>query len=306
LNKVTVVGSINIDLTSYLERWPRVGETVHAHRTLISLGGKGANQAVAARKMGADVTMVGAIGADGFGEDARRWLLQFGVALQGVTVPDAATGMAFIDVGPEGDNMIRLSAGANAALTAAQVTDGLSALGAGDVVLLQNEVPLAASRAAARLARAKGARVIMDPAPAPDPFWGPDIVSEFDILTPNAHEAKLITGYQARTLSEALCAAELLAARGAAGCIISMGEQGVAWSISGETGTQAAPKVNAVDTVAAGDCFNGAFAAFLAQGLCPKQAIERAVYAASLATTRIGAADSIPSAIELEKAMALV
>jgi ribokinase len=214
--------------------------------------------------------------------------------------------MAFIDVGPEGDNMIRLSAGANAELSVAHIADALSTLCAGDVVLLQNEVPLAASLAAARLARARGATVIMDPAPAPEPFWGAEVVSAFDILTPNAQETRQITGYQAHTLNDALEATEFLIARGAAGCIISMGEKGVAWSISGKNGMQPAPKVAAVDTVAAGDCFNGAFAAFLTKGLPPELAIERAVYAASLATTRSGAADSIPNAIELEKAMALV
>lgn len=303
MNKVTVVGSINIDLTSYLDHWPQIGETVHAHRTLISLGGKGANQAVAASKMGANVTMIGATGTDGFGEDATRWLGDYDVQLATFSSANSTTGMAFIDVGPDSDNMIRLSAGANAELSAVHVAEFASVFGASNVVLLQNEVPLNASLEAARLGRAQGATIIMDPAPAPDPFWTPHVLSAFDILTPNAHEAKLITGYEPRSLSDALAASDSLTDRGVAGCIISMGAMGVAWSISGDKGTQSAPKVVAIDTVAAGDCFNGAFAAFLAKGFSPRKAIEHAVFAASLATTRIGAADSIPSFIELEKAM---
>jgi ribokinase len=303
LTEVAVVGSLNIDLTSYLDHWPQIGETVHALKTRISLGGKGANQAVAAAKLGARVAMIGATGADSYGQEAAGWLQEYGVALHLKTTKAVATGMAFIDVGPNADNMIRLSAGANATLRASDITAQQHILSVAKVILLQNEIPLEASLEAARIGRANGATVVMDPAPAPMPFWSSETLEAFDILTPNAQETQSITGHAPKTLQAAEAAAQALRARGVRGSIITMGGAGVAWSIGDDSGIQPAPRVKVVDTVAAGDCFNGAFAAALACGHTVTHAIERAVIAASLATTREGAADSIPSLDELAAAM---
>jgi ribokinase len=302
LNEVTVVGSINIDLTSYLERWPQVGETVATLHTQIALGGKGANQAVAACRMGTQTTIIGAIGDDAFGADAAARLKTYGVNSVLSTQTDHATGMAFIDVGLCGGNIIRLSAGANASLTAASIDEHASAIAKSKILLLQNEIPFEASRRAAEIARAAGAMVVMDPAPAPIPFWPAEALQAFDVLTPNAHETKLITGHEPRNLDDALEAARRLEDFGARGAIVTMGEMGVAWFIHGQSGQKIAPKVDAIDTVAAGDCFNGTFAAALASGQSIERAVDMAVHAAALATTRKGAADSIPTLEELKSA----
>lgn len=303
MSEVTVVGSINIDLTSYLERWPQVGETVTTLQTQITLGGKGANQAVAAAQMGANTTFIGAIGADAFGTDAQTRLKGYGVNTALSIQSDCATGMAFIDVGIDGGNIIRLSSGANASLSPVSIDTQRLDLSNSKVLLLQNEIPFDTSRRVAEIARAAGVLVIMDPAPAPVPFWPREALELFDILTPNAHEAKLITGHEPCNLSEALEAAQKLEEYGARGAIITMGEMGVAWSIKGKLGQKIAPKVDAIDTVAAGDCFNGTFAAGFASGHSVEASVDMAVQAAALATTRKGAAASIPSLDELNSVL---
>ncbi|MEP3278983.1 MAG: ribokinase [Stappiaceae bacterium] len=300
MNNVVVVGSINMDLTSYLDRWPQVGETVTAQNTIISLGGKGANQAVAASCLGATVTMIGAVGTDSFGHDVEARLSDADITLHLHRPAAVSTGMAFIDVGPDGDNLIRLSAGANATLQATTISDLWSAIADCKVLLLQNEVPIEASLEAARFARAAGAIVVMDPAPAPVPFWSHEQLTAFDILTPNALEVKSITGHEPRTLEEALKAAQHLKSFGARGSIVTMGPTGVAWSIADNEGRMDAPDVNAIDTVGAGDCFNGAFACAIAADASIDKAVEMAVNAAALATTRNGASDSVPTKAELE------
>ena len=182
MKPVTVVGSINIDLTSYLDRWPKVGETVAVRQTSISLGGKGANQAVAATRLGSKTNLIGTIGKDGFGQDAVRQLHDFGVDAWLMELTNTATGMAFIDVGPDGANMIRLSSGANGLFRPDHVLSHSGVIQSSSVVLLQNEVDLSASLAAAKVARQAGALVVMDPAPAPEPDWGREVFSSFDLL----------------------------------------------------------------------------------------------------------------------------
>ncbi|MHA7773524.1 ribokinase [Roseibium sp. M-1] len=300
MTSVTIVGSINIDLTSYLDRWPKIGETITVRETITTLGGKGANQAVAAARLGAKANFIGAVGSDGFGSKAAGDLRSEGVGVLLAELPDTSTGLAFIDVGPDGQNVIRLSSGANGALSPADVARHENVIAASAVVLLQNEIGLAASWEAARLARKAGALVVMDPAPAPDPMWPREALTAFDVLTPNAGEAGGLLGAEPATLSEALEAANALRGLGLSGAIVTMGEQGVAWSIRDSRGTLPAPKVDTIDTVAAGDCFNGAFAARIAGGASIEAAIEFAMRAAALATTRKGAAASLPRLEELE------
>jgi ribokinase len=287
---VVVVGSINMDMTLYLRRWPEVGETVRARDTSIHLGGKGANQAVAAARLGAEVAMIGGLGDDDFGARARRDLTGEDIALHAARVAGAATGIAIIDVGPDGRNIIRLSPGANEAITAQIVHDNAALFAGCKALLLQNEIPLAVSLAAARAARKAGATVIMDPAPAPDTPWAPDILAMFDIITPNLHEARLMAG-------ASLAPADLSAALAehcARGAIVTMGEDGAAWRLDGQSGHAPAFAVAAIDTVAAGDCFNGALAAALARDMDVASAVAFASAAAALATTRRGAAASLP------------
>ncbi|MCV0426034.1 MAG: ribokinase [Roseibium sp.] len=301
MNSVTVVGSINIDLISYLDRWPEIGETIKVRETSSSLGGKGANQAVAASRLGANVTLIGAVGSDGFGQEAKEHLRNSGVQVRVDEVPDVTTGLAFIDVGPDGDNMIRLSSGANSAASSVLIAFHAEAIRNSDVVLLQNEIGLPASLEAARLAREAGRLVVMDPAPAPAPAWDRKVFACFDILTPNAQEAGILVGNQPTTLTEAQQAAQTLRGLGLRGVIVTMGEKGAAWSFDGTSGVLPALDVQSIDTVAAGDCFNGALATQLAKGNPMDEAVAFAMRAAALATTRKGASDSLPTLSELEE-----
>ncbi|GAA0780968.1 ribokinase [Roseibium denhamense] len=306
MSPVTVFGSINVDLVNYLDRWPAVGETVAVKDSASALGGKGANQAVAATRMGADVTLIGAVGGDSFGQLAEQQLAGFGVKCDLFRFRKTATGTAFIDVGPDGDNIIRLARGANDAITAEDVRKHKGKLAASSVLLLQNEVGLTASIEAARLAKAGGALVIMDPAPAPDIPWGTDSLAAFDVITPNASETGGLLGAVPQTLAEALEAAQELSKRGLRGAIITMGGDGVAWWLDGDSGALPAPRVDSVDTVAAGDCFNGALASELADGKPVRDAIGFAMRAAAVATTRMGAAASLPTRDEIARFYAAV
>ncbi|MEP3331107.1 ribokinase [Sedimentitalea sp.] len=290
-----VVGSINMDVTLYLDRWPEVGETISAVSSAISLGGKGANQAIASARLGARVSMLGALGDDAFGAQATEELLDASIALQAERFPDTPTGIACIDVGPDGRNMIRLLPGANAELTDQIVQSQASLFGDCKVLLLQNEIPLRASLAAAEAARQAGAVVIMDPAPVPDPPWGTDTFAAFDIITPNLQEAQGLLGQGSNSSPEPEMAAVSLARLCARGAVVTMGDQGVVWCIDGQVGRIPAPSVDAIDTVAAGDCFNGALAVALARGKPVADAISFAVTAGALATTRRGASASLPT-----------
>ena len=174
------------------------------------------------------------------------------------------------------------------------------------VVLLQNETAVATAIAVALRARTGGGVVVMDPAPAPGPMWPADVISHFDILTPNATEAGLITGVTPTNLTEGLRVAHVLAEMTRLGAVVTMGENGVAWVLEGSAGSMICPHVRAIDTVAAGDCFNGAFAAGLAQGRSYADAIEFAVHAAALATTRKGAIDSLPLRDEVMHSLARI
>ena len=294
MTDVIVVGSVNIDFTNYLIDWPRVGETVNTQETKISLGGKGANQSVAASNLGCAVTMIGAVGDDSFGQDAKRALQKSNISLQFEPLADISTGLAFIDVVSDGSNVIRIAAGANNYLTAAHIDKHAALFAAAKVILLQNEIPLVASLAAARLGRENGALVVMDPAPAPSERWPARTHSAFDILTPNAEEVHVLLGEKPATLEDALGAAKAVRNLGARGAIVTMGEKGVAWALPSSSGKLAAPKVTSVDTVAAGDCFNGALATAYVDHLPDEEAIRFAMLAAALTTTKKGASEAIP------------
>lgn len=206
----------------------------------------------------AQTALIGAIGTDSFGTDMGAQLATFRVKLALHRSADQPSGMAFIDVGPESDNIIRLSEGANATLTDAFLGRQAATITSSNVLLLQNEIPLVTSLRAAEIARWAGVTVIMDPAPAAIPFWIKAELAAFDILTPNAHGTYLILGTRPKTLGEALDAARHLTATGLKGTVVTMGDMGVAWSIGSSFGTLAAPRVRSIDTVGAGDCFNGA------------------------------------------------
>lgn len=301
MTKVIVVGSINVDLCCYLDRWPRAHETVFAQEFRQYLGGKGANQAVAAARLGADVTFIGAIGHAAYARFAQERLAAENMALNLVEFPQAPTGMAFIDIAPNSDNMIRLVGGANTELTPEDILARHMSFRGASVCLLQNEVPIAVSCAAAKLARQNGAMVVMDPAPSPPEPWDRDILNAMDVFTPNAVEAALYCGFVPDTPETGRSAALRIADQLGCSAVVTMGGNGVAWTHAGASGWLDVPHVIPVDTVGAGDCFNGAFATALVDGSDWPAAIQFALNAASVSTTRRGAMSAFPSRAEVNK-----
>ena len=282
--RVIVVGSINTDLVVVGERLPAAGETVSGGRFSQHGGGKGANAAVAAARLGAHVSMIGAVGRDPFGDEALELLRGEGVDTGWVARADAPTGVALITVDAAGENQIAVASGANAELDPAAVERAVRAAGPA-VVLTNHEVPLESRLAAARAADGP---VVLNPAPAreiPDELYalGP-------IITPNAGEAAELTGEQ-----DPEAAALALTARTGAPALVTLGPRGVlcARKVS-DTFLAPAPVVDPVDTTGAGDAFNGALAVALAEGLEMRDAVAFAVAAAALSTRAEGAREGMP------------
>src|SRR4029079_8064922 len=213
---VAVLGSINMDITAYLERLPRPGETLHGHDYKIGLGGKGANQAVAARRLGGDIRFVERTGADFFGDAARRELALYGVDLDLVARDEhGTTGIAIISVDQAGENFISVIGGVNLQVDVQDVARGRAALEHSRVLLLQLEVPLEASLAAAKIVRNAGGSIILDPAPALPQKLARDVLGAVDIVTPNESEAAAILGWTPASRDDGLRAATDLRAAGA-------------------------------------------------------------------------------------------
>ena len=301
--RIVVVGSLNADLVVRVDHLPAPGETVPGRAFAVIPGGKGANQACAAARLGGDVAMVGRVGADAHADLLRASLAAAGVSVAGVlAVEETTTGVALITVEKGGQNEIVIVPGANASLTTAELDRAGDVFGTAAVVLLQLEIPLATVREAARRARAAGATVVLDPAPAaplPD-----DLLRDADYLTPNERElAALAGGPVSRTRDDATAQARRLLARGARHVIVKRGDKGALLvSAAGETEWPAFP-VEAVDATAAGDAWNGAFAFALARGDGVEAAGRLATAAAAVSVTRPGAQ---PSLATLEEAEALM
>lgn len=300
--RVIVVGSVNVDLVVRGLRLPAPGETVTGGTFDQHDGGKGGNQAVAAARLGASVHLIGAVGEDSFGAAARAALVAERIDVSGLaTIPDAATGIALVLVDAAGENVISVAPGANSARDPGSITGELAGLGelAGDVVLVSNELAPPAVGAALRAARAAGARTIFNPAPAA----GLDhtLLADVDLLTPNLGELTTLSGSAGGAL-DLVPAARSLHAREAV--IVTLGREG-AFVVPRDEATWSVPaiQVEVVDTTGAGDAFNGALAAALAEGRPLDAAVRRAVAAGGLATTRLGARHGMPTAAELESAL---
>lgn len=297
---IAVFGSINIDITAYADRLPRPGETLHGIRYLTGLGGKGANQAAAAARLGGQVSFIGRTGRDHFGETGRRLLAEFGVDTACLRADaDHATGIAIINVDGNGENFITVIAGANFAVDESDIAMAAEALRRSRILLLQLEVPVAALGLAAAHARSAGASVILDPAPVPSSPERLDL-SFVDILTPNEIETERLTGIYPADAQDLAAAADALHRRGPPVVMIKLGDKGVYLSTpSGATHLQAF-RVKAVDTVAAGDCFNGGLAYALSRGLSIHEAARFAAACGALSTTSFGAAAAAPTLPEVE------
>jgi|GEM_PF-100132 len=292
-------GSVNIDITARAERIPHPGETVHAASYAIGLGGKGANQAAAAARLGQgcglNVFMAGRTGTDNFGAMARKLLTPFGVDLKALREdPAHPTGVALITVDEKAENIITVAGGANMALDSSDVAAHQSLIEQASVLLLQLEIPLALTIEIAETARRAGTLVIVDPAPAPADGLPEALWRALDIVTPNETETRLLTGIYPETQEDAARAARKLQSLGATHALVKMGARGVYYLSGDREGFVPPYPVKAIDTVAAGDCFNAGLAAALTLGKPFDEAVQFAAACGALATTRLGAAESAP------------
>ena len=292
---IAVLGSVNMDLVARVGRMPVEGETLAGDAFFTAPGGKGANQAVAAARLGAAVRMAGRVGADGFGRELLAGLAANGVDVGGIGVDsELPTGVAMIMVDAAGRNSIVAVYGANMACGDAELDAVKRALRGADALMLQLETPADVSLAAARYARGVGALVVWDPAPAGQmPAEG---FGAADVITPNRIEAEALTGIAVVDRASALAAAEALVAKGAGAAVVKLGEQG-AVAATAEGASHFAPPfaVNAVDSVAAGDAFGAGLAVALAEGQALEAALRFGSAAGALAVAKRGAQDAMPA-----------
>jgi ribokinase len=293
LSKVLIVGSANVDFTVAAARLPAPGETVTDGTLLVNHGGKGANQAVAARRLGADVRFVGCVGHDASGVAIREALAAEGIGVDGLAESTAAaTGTALIVVDRAGRNQIVVAPGANRTLTVAQVQAREDDFAWADVVVTQLEIPLPCVRATLETARRHGALTILNPAPVPDARL--DVLPLVDYLTPNEGEAARLSGLPVRTPADAVPAARALRAAGAGTVVVTLGENG-AVAVGEETVAVPALAVTVVDTTGAGDAFNAGLAVALVEGRALREALGFASATAALTCTKRGAQASLPT-----------
>ena len=297
--KLAVLGSINADHILNLTHFPRPGETVIGKQYQIAFGGKGANQAVAAGRAGADIAFIACVGADDIGERIRQQLQQDQIDTAPVeTVADEATGVAMIFVNGEGENNIGIYSGANAALTPDCVDRHQQVIADADALLMQLESPLDSVLAAAKIAKAQQTQVILNPAPAT--HLSDELLALIDIITPNETEAEILTGIAVKSDEDAARAAAALHSKGIRTVLITLGRRGVWLSEKGEGVRIPGFSVQAVDTIAAGDTFNGAFITARLEGVLMHDAVRFAHAAAAFAVTRPGAQPSVPWRTEID------
>lgn len=301
--QLVVLGSINADHILNLERFPSPGETLTGHRYQVAFGGKGANQAVAAGRSGADIAFIACVGDDDTGERVRQQLKQDRVDITPVgVVKGEATGVALIFVNGDGENVIGIHAGANGCLSPEMVQAERERIRTARALLMQLESPLESVLMAARIARNSDTLTVLNPAPAralPD-----ELLALIDIITPNETEAEGLTGVAVKDDASAAQAAQVLHDKGIATVLITLGKRGVWLSENGKGQRIAGFSVKAVDTIAAGDTFNGALVTAILEGKALPQAIRFAHAAAAIAVTREGAQPSVPWREEIDAFLA--
>ena len=290
---------MNMALIGTATRLPQPGETIRGERFYTAPGGKGATQAVAAARLGANVKMVGRVGRDIFGPQLLEALKNDGIDVSGVAEdPDHPSGVGMIVLDAERQNHVLAIYGANLQCNEDQLAAVEAALDGADVLLLQMELPFPLSVAAARAAQSRGVVTMLDPAPASDIL--PDAFRHFGVITPNQTEAEYHTGIRVDDVSSAKAAADVLLRKGVGTAVVKLAEQGVYWASREASGYVPAYEVDVVDTISAGDAFSGALAVALAEGRGMKEAIRYGAAAGALAVTRRGVQTAMPSRAEVD------
>lgn len=298
MKKVIVIGSSNTDMVVRSASLPRPGETVLGGNFMMAGGGKGANQAVAVARMGHPVLFACALGKDIFGDEAVARYAEYGIDTSYIVRKETPSGVALIMVDGNAQNSISVALGANNELTTEDVMPALNTIEEGDIVLLQLEIPMTTVEECVAVAAAKGAKVILNPAPAAK--VSAEILSKLYLITPNQTEAEILTGIEAYDVEGAEKAAAALCEAGVCKVVITMGGDGAMLYENGKSEIVPAYKVNAVDTTAAGDVYNGAMCAALAEGMALREALRFATKASAISVSREGAQPSIPTREEVD------
>ncbi len=289
---IVVMGSINIDHVLGMPRFPVPGETIIATDYKVVLGGKGANQAVAAARFGADVKMIAAVGCDTEAKRIKQLLSQDGIEVTSIVEVDEQTGCAMVYVNAEGQNQIVIYPGANHQVTPNIIEQNSMHIAKADALLVQLETPVASVECALKIAQQHKVMTVLNPAPAHS--LTDQMLAMVDCLTPNETEAEALTGIKIGTSSDALKAANVLHDKGIKNVLITLGEKGAWVSENGKSALIEGFKVQSIDTTAAGDTFNGVFLTALLSGEALQQAVRFAHAAAAITVTRHGAHPAIP------------
>ena len=302
-DSIFVIGSSNTDMVILSDRLPKPGETILGGHFLMNSGGKGANQAVAAARLNGRVYFVANVGNDAFGQQAIKQFVMEKINTDFISVDTIhPSGVALINVGANGENCITVAPGANAYLTPDMLAQVLKQITSQDLVLMQLEIPTATIEYIAQQCSRQAVRIILNPAPALR--LSDELMGKIFLITPNETEAEFLTGISICEPASIKKAAECLHQKGIANVIITMGKRGAYCSSTNGNGFIEALSLKAIDTTAAGDCFNGALAVALAENKSLEAAARFACRAASLSVTKMGAQASMPTLQELENVLA--
>lgn len=293
MKKIVVIGSCNTDMVIKTDRLPVPGETVIGGTFLMNPGGKGANQAVTAARQGGRVTFISKTGNDIFGKQSVELFNTEGINTDYIfSDPNNPSGVALITVDEHGENCIVVASGANASLSPEDIETAKEEIESSAFVLMQLEIPIETVTYVAEMASKKGIHVILNPAPA-RPLSN-SLLRCLSVITPNKHEAEMLSGIRVTDWDSARRAADVISAKGVDNVVITMGAQGAFVKEGNQYHQAEAEKVKAIDTTAAGDSFSGAFCVALAEGKSILEAVRTAILVASITVTRMGAQSSIP------------